>query len=244
MSNNSAFTAPLHRRLFLKASAVGTILLLSGGTALLGQGCTSAAQSGREAASLPDGAAVFAPDVEITLTAGTGSTQILPGAATTTWGYKGEVVGGNPGAVQPIPDSYLGPILRLRKGQKVRINFKNELDEETIIHWHGLITPPGMDGHPQDDIGPGETYVYEFEVKNRAGTYWFHPHPHERTAYQAYMGLAGLLLVSDEEEAALALPAGAYDVPVVIQDRTFDADNQLVYPTSKMQGMAGMAQGD
>lgn len=170
------------------------------------------------------------PDLtEITLTARLDDIQILPGTTTKVWRYQGEVIQGNEGTVQAIPGSYLGPILHLRRGQKVRINLQNALNAATIIHWHGLIVPPAMDGHPADSIAPGDSYAYEFEVKNRAGTYWFHPHPHEDTAHQAYMGLAGLVLITDEEEAALALPTGAYDLPLVIQDRTFDADNQLVY---------------
>jgi FtsP/CotA-like multicopper oxidase with cupredoxin domain len=86
-----------------------------------------------------------------------------------------------------------------------------------------------MDGHPRFAIAPGERYVYDFTVVNRAGSYWFHPHPHGRTGKQIYFGLAGLFLVSDDEETALALPSGAHDLPLVIQDRTFDADNQFIY---------------
>ena len=128
-----------------------------------------------------------------------------------------------------LPDSYLGPILRVRQGQRVRVHFTNELTEPTIVHWHGLLVPAEMDGHPSYAIDPGETYVYDFQVINRAGTYWFHPHPHGMTGGQVYRGLAGLFIVSDEEEAALALPPGEYDLPLVIQDRVFDDDNQMVY---------------
>jgi len=81
--------------------------------------------------------------------------------------------------------------------------------------------------------------VYEFTVLDRAGTYWYHPHPHGRTGPQAYMGLAGLLLIHDEEEQSLGLPAGEYDVPIVIQDRLFDGDNQLVYNPNQMMGFLG-----
>jgi FtsP/CotA-like multicopper oxidase with cupredoxin domain len=239
MDNIQSAAARLNRRTFLKASTVGATLLFGGGAAFLLQGCALPAQPSPGAPTITGSATTFAPDVEITLTAGKGKVQILPGAATATWGYRGEVIQGDAAALQAIPDSYLGPILRLRKGQKVRINLKNELDEETIIHWHGLITPPAMDGHPQDAIGPGETYVYEFEVKNRAGTYWFHPHPHGRTAYQAYMGMAGLFLISDDEEVAVGLPGAEFDLPLVIQDRTFDADNQLLYLTGAMGQMTG-----
>ena len=75
---------------------------------------------------------------------------------------------------------------------------------------------------------------YDFTVDNRAGSYWFHPHPHGRTGKQVYSGLAGLFLVSDDEEAALDLPGRAHDLPLVIQDRTFDDDNQIVYLSQRV----------
>ena len=128
-----------------------------------------------------------------------------------------------------LPGSYLGPILRVRQGQRVRVRFTNDLPEPSIVHWHGLLVPDAMDGHPRFAVGAGQSYAYDFQVVNRAGTYWFHPHPHRLTGGQAYRGLAGLLIVSDDEEAALGLPQGEYDQPLVIQDRQFDAQNQLVY---------------
>lgn len=113
------------------------------------------------------------------------------------------------------------------------------------MHWHGMHVPHVYDGHPTDVITNGQTYVYEFEIMNRAGTYWFHPHPHGRTGPQVYNGLAGMFIVTDEEEEKLNLPTGEFDVPVVIQDRTFDADGQLVYldggggMQGKMRGFLG-----
>jgi FtsP/CotA-like multicopper oxidase with cupredoxin domain len=98
-----------------------------------------------------------------------------------------------------------------------------------------------MDGHPMYAIGTGSRYVYEFIVDNRAGTYWFHPHPHERTGFQVYRGLAGFFLVGDDEEDALKLPRGTFDLPLVIQDRTFDSRNQLVYLQNMMERMMGFA---
>ena len=88
-------------------------------------------------------------------------------------------------------------------------------------------------------VAAGNRYVYEFIVDNRAGTYWFHPHPHERTGFQVYHGLAGFLLVGDDEEDALKLPRGMFDLPLVIQDRAFDSRNQLVYLQSMMDRMMG-----
>jgi FtsP/CotA-like multicopper oxidase with cupredoxin domain len=95
----------------------------------------------------------FVPDVEMSLRAGPGEARILPGAATRVWRFTGEVLKGPPHSLQLIPDSYLGPILRLTKGQKVRIRFVNALPEPTIVHWHGLDMPAAMDGHPHSAIG-------------------------------------------------------------------------------------------
>ncbi len=203
-----------------------------------GAGATPLPATGIPQATLPSPTSVasadFIPDVEIALKAVKDTAVIFPNTTTNVWRLQGELLQGDANALQPIADSYLGPILRLRKGQKVRIHFTNELDEVSIIHWHGLHVPAEMDGHPQYAVGNSETYVYEFEVRNRAGTYWYHPHPHGRTGPQVYAGMAGFFLVSDDEEAAANLPAGEYDIPLVIQDRRFDKDGQLVYAGNGM----------
>lgn len=174
------------------------------------------------------------PDLEVRLRAVESEVPILSGDPTRVWTYEGEVIQGDAAALQSIPDSYLGPIFRVRQGQHVRIHFVNDLTEDSIVHWHGLVLPEAMDAHPHYAIAPGETYVYDFQVINRAGTYWYHPHPHGATATQVYNGLAGLFIVSDDEETTAGLPSGVYDIPLVFQDRTFDADNQLVYITGGM----------
>ncbi len=185
----------------------------------------------------------FKPDLDLELNAVEREISILPGKKTRVWVFESQVVSGEKESVQPLEGSYLGPVIRLRKGQKVRIRFNNRLPEESIVHWHGMHVPEQYDGHPKDVIDSGETYIYEFEVMNRAGTYWFHPHPHGRTGPQVYYGLAGLLLVTDEKEEQLGLPQGEFDMPVVIQDRSFDSDNQLVYldgsRMSRMHGFLG-----
>lgn len=181
----------------------------------------------------------FTPDIEIELTAHESNVPILPGNKTKVWKYSGSVIKGRKDSLQILDDNYLGPIFRVNKGEKIRVIFKNEVDEISIIHWHGLHVPAEMDGHPKYVIEKGEEYVYEFEVKNRAGTYWFHPHPHELTGPQVYSGLAGLFIISDNEEKKLNLPSGNADIPIIIQDRTFDNDNQLVYLDSPMGRMTG-----
>lgn len=172
----------------------------------------------------------FLPDVDIELTAKPATVPILPGRETRVWKFEGRVLQGPQHSVRQLPNSYLGPLLQLEKGQRVRIRFRNQLPEDCIVHWHGVHVPYAMDGHPQFAIGPDKTYVYEFQVVNRAGTCWYHPHTHMLTGKQVYYGLAGLFLINDPEEKALDFPAGDYDLPLVIQDRSFDSDNQFHYP--------------
>ena len=124
------------------------------------------------------------------------------------------------------------------------MRFANQLAEDSIVHWHGLDVPESADGHPRLAVGHGREYVYEFEVTNRAGTYWYHPHPHMRTGAQVYQGLAGLLLVQDDEEDRLALPSGGTELLCVIQDRQFDARNQLVFHSGVMMEMMNGFLGD
>ena len=174
-----------------------------------------------------DAAAVFEPDVEIVMVAAPDEVQIRPGSRTKVWRFTATVLKGSPDAVQTISNSYLGPTLRFQRGQKVRIRFRNNLPEPSIVHWHGLDVPEAADGHPRFAVAPGAEYLYEFEVINRAGTYWYHPHPHGSTGKQVYQGLAGMLIVADDEERALALPSGSEDLVCVLQDRTFSSDNQF-----------------
>lgn len=166
-------------------------------------------------------------DVEIVLTAKPAQARLLSGEPTRVLRFGASVARGDPSAVAPSPGGYLGPTLRFHKGQRVRVRFDNRLAEPSIVHWHGLHVPDEMDGHPRFAVAGGNSYDYEFTVDNRAGTYWYHPHPHGRTGRQIYHGLAGLLLISDDEERSLGLPQGERDIALVIQDRTFDADNQL-----------------
>src|SRR5574337_1206892 len=170
------------------------------------------------------------PDVEVGITALATEVPILSAdEPTKVWKFSGDLIKGPQDTVAEIPGSYLGPILRLRQGQKVRVRFHNKLPEDCVIHHHGLLVPEKADGHPRHQIGSGQTSIYEYTVLDRAGTYWFHPHTDKRTAEQAYYGLAGLILVTDSEEQSLNLPHGEYDVPLVIQDRSFDDRNQLRY---------------
>lgn len=181
----------------------------------------------------------FHPDVEIELIQDVSHVQILSGPRTRVWKVNGKVLKGPKDAVINMTGTYLAPTIHLHKGQKVRIYLRNNLPAQSILHWHGLHVPADMDGNPMYAIDKGETYVYEFEILNRAGTYWYHSHAHGVTAKQVYSGLAGFFIVSDNEEQALGLPSGEYDLPLVIQDRSFDQQNQLRYSNHMMQRMQG-----
>lgn len=169
------------------------------------------------------------------------STQsILPGAPTDVLRFHGALLSGSGDtSLQILPDSYLGPVIRTTQHENLRMRVTNNLSEPSVVHWHGLDNPPESDGHPGQAVGAGETYEVQLPIVNRAGTYWYHPHPHPLTGRQAYRGLAGMLIVSDNEEQALDLPRLEFDVPLVIQDRTFASDNQLVYAPMGANGMLG-----
>ncbi len=201
-----------------------------------------------------EGGAAVDPEVELAFTAAPSEVAILPGAPTRVWRYTASVVRGPAGTVVPVADSYLGPTLRLRTGQRVRVRFRNHLPEPSIIHWHGLDVPERADGHPRLAVESGGEYVYDFQVTNRAGTYWYHPHPHMRTGAQVYQGMAGLLLVTDSEEEALGLPSAEAELLWVLQDRRVDGANQFVYAGApdaeqpgpgmgRRRGMGGMGMG-
>ena len=211
----------INRRHFLHITGAGAVGLLTGGiTSLVDlERVHAAAKQNNE----------FIPDLDLSLKATPDEVSIFSGTPTSVWRYQGQVLKGDPASLVHLEGSYLGPVIRARTGQKIRIRFTNDIPAETIVHWHGLHVPANMDGHPRLVIGRGETYIYEFEVHNRAGTYWYHPHPHGRTGHQVYGGMAGFFLVSDDEEEAAGLPGGEYDIPLVIQDRAFDNTNQLVY---------------
>jgi FtsP/CotA-like multicopper oxidase with cupredoxin domain len=183
------------------------------------------------------------PDVELALTAAASEVSLLPGAPTRVWQFTARLLRGPASTLQRLEGSYLGPVIRLRRGQRVRVRFINQLGEPSIVHWHGLDVPELADGHPRLAVNDGAEYAYDFEITNRAGTYWYHPHPHMRTAPQVYQGLAGLLLVSDPEEDALGLPGAESELLCVLQDRRFDATNQLVYASTARGAGRGMGMG-
>jgi FtsP/CotA-like multicopper oxidase with cupredoxin domain len=110
-----------------------------------------------------------------------------------------------------------GPMIRVTEGDKVRVIVKNELPESTSIHWHGLMVPNSQDGVPgitQPPIKPGETFTYEFTVKN-AGSHMYHSH-HNSTK-QVGKGLLGAFIV--DPKAKSAEPAYDLDYTMILNDQ-------------------------
>jgi len=136
------------------------------------------------------------------------------GATTDTYAYNNE--------------SFWGPTLIFQQGDAVQIHVKNDLEEPTTTHWHGLHIPAIMDGGPHQLIPAGKSWSPSFTVKNNAGTYWYHPHAHETTQKQLTMGAGGLIIIKDPIEAALKLPRtyGVDDIPLALTSRRF-------YPTQQ-----------
>ena len=166
----------------------------------------------------------------VTLTARKGSHAFVPGTQTPTLGYEAD---------------YLGPTLRVRRGRTAQIDVINRTDDEVTAHWHGAHVPGNMDGGPQTAFAPGASWAARFDVHHPAATLWYHSHVHGKTGPQVYHGLAGLLLV-DDPAAPDGLPSdyGVNDIPLVVQDRSFDSAGRLVYDTSGMMSLMSGLHGD
>jgi len=167
------------------------------------------------------------PDIaDYVLQVQSGQTNFIGNRLTQTLGYNG---------------SYLGPVLRIRKGEKVNIRVDNQLSFPTTLHWHGLVVDGEQDGGPHQGIQPGESWNPTFTVDQDAATLWYHPHFAGDTADQVYYGLAGLIYIDDENSEQLNLPDdyGINDIPLVVQDRSFNSDGSFDYRTSMMGVVAG-----
>jgi blue copper oxidase len=140
---------------------------------------------------------------------------------------------GRPRGVLAYNGRFPGPTWTARAGEQVRTLLRNGLNEPTITHWHGLVVDHWNDGGPHLSVGPGGTHQYDFPIIQRAGLNFYHPHPHMLTGKQVCLGLSGAFIVRDDEEDALALPSGRYEVPLVVRDASFDNKGNLAYnPTS------------
>lgn len=142
---------------------------------------------------------------------------ILPGVTVEAYAYNGQVP---------------GPTLRVREGDRIRINVTNKLPESTTVHWHGLILPNEMDGPAevtQAPIQPGESYSYEYTV-GQHGTYFYHTHDH--VDRQQSLGLYGTLII-DPSDPADELPA---DLEYTVQLQEWLKREWLTFPAMPMEG--------
>ena len=195
--------------------------------------CSSSSPAPEPAAAPPPAAAVWSmPDVqgvsaledenpdpnivEVTLAAGRTSTSYIAGKKAQVFAYNGL-----------LP----GPLLKAKVGDRVIVHFKNNLAEETTIHWHGLRISDQMDGSPrmQNPVKPGGEFTYEFTVPD-AGSYWYHPHIN--TAEQIEKGLYAPIVVFDPAKDP------TYDAErfLVLDDIRLE-DDGTISPESSMDGM-------
>ncbi|GAA5166067.1 multicopper oxidase family protein [Ornithinimicrobium tianjinense] len=137
--------------------------------------------------------------------------------------------GGRTGSALTYNAGCPGPTIEVQSGSTPTITVTNGLDEPTTVHWHGLVVPTDVDGQPHEAFPAGTRRAYTLPVQQRASLNFYHPHPHLRTAAQVALGLQGALIVRDAEEAALGLPAGRFEVPLVIRDANIDKQGTLTY---------------
>jgi suppressor of ftsI len=159
-----------------------------------------------------------------TLKMQSGVTEFLPGKKTETWGMNG---------------SYLSPTIRASRGDKVSVDVVNGLDETSTLHWHGMMLPAVMDGGPHQMIEAGATWSPNWTIEQPAATTWFHPHLHGKTAQHVYRGLAGMFIIDDEDSKKLPSQYGVDDIPLIIQDKLFSEDGQLLEDNESSFGTLG-----
>ncbi len=174
--------------------------------------------------------------------------EVLPGIRTTLWTYDG---------------TFPGPTIEARHGRPVVVGHRNQLPVPTVVHLHGGHTPAAHDGWPLDLVLPegasaghaghgshhgdgvvtAGTREYRYSGGQRAATLWYHDHRMDFTGPAVYRGLTGFHLLRDDAEDALPLPRGERELPLLICDRAFDGDGELIYPArdSSALGEPGVA---
>jgi FtsP/CotA-like multicopper oxidase with cupredoxin domain len=166
---------------------------------------------------------------EFRLSATAGTAEFLPGVPTPTWSYTdGRYSAG-----------YLGPTLRAARGEHVRVIVENRLSETTTVHWHGMHLPARYDGGPHQPIAAGERWQPELAIDQAAATLWYHPHPHGETEFQVTRGLAGMFYLDDGTNPDLPHRYGIDDIPIILQDRSFDSGGRFTTRGRAVTGLLG-----
>ncbi|PSA89850.1 copper oxidase [Bacillus atrophaeus] len=165
---------------------------------------------------------------------------------TRLWGYNG---------------LFPGPTIEVNRNENVQIKWMNDLPDQhflpidhtihhseghqqepevkTVVHLHGGATPYDSDGYPEawfskgfQETGPYfSREIYHYPNQQRGAILWYHDHAMALTRLNVYAGLAGVYIIHDPKEKRLKLPAGEYDVPLMIMDRTINEDGSLFYPS-------------
>lgn len=153
-----------------------------------------------------------------------------------------EFFSGTPSATKGFNGDYLGPTIKLYRGEDATIAFTNEIGEPTTVHGHGLHVKGDIDGGPQSRIQSGESWRITIPVSQEAGTSWYHPHLMGKTAHHVHAGLAGLYLIEDENSQALDLPKeyGVNDIPLIVQDRSFTNGRMNDYAVTRDEILNGL----
>ncbi len=222
----------MDRKKFIQLSSSATLFTLFGGVSWLLEGCKKTAMNMAKSISVNSGnfdnplrlLPVLNGASPINFTAKQNQTTVIKGKISNALGFANDI---------------LAPVIKVNNGQTVSINVTNQLEEKTNIHWHGLIIPENMDGHPQYTINQGSSFNYQFTINQKAGTNWFHPHPHLTTGKQVNKGLAGIFIINDTEEAALNLPSGEFELPLIIQDKRIYSDGSINYSPEARDVMSG-----
>ncbi|OLQ79087.1 Bilirubin oxidase [Photobacterium proteolyticum] len=153
-----------------------------------------------------------------------------------------EFFSGVPSETKGVNGDYLGPTIKLYQGKSTQVTFTNDLNEATTIHGHGLHVDGRWDGGPQNVIMPGKSITYSYEIIQQAGTSWYHPHLMGKTAEQVHAGVAGFIIIEDDNSDSLDVPSryGVDDIPIVVQDRSFVNGVMRNYSVSMEQIMEGL----
>lgn len=216
-------TTPMSRRALLGrglvAGAGALALATTPGRRLAGMP-TARAATQRFAAALP--IPEYLVDADITLRAVAADVPILDGPPTRMWTFNG---------------TFPGPVIKRPAGQTTRVTVHHELPNEAgslTIHNHGNHSRPSEDGQPGiHAIQPGASRTYTYELMEdgapeRGAFQWYHDHSHHRTGRNTWMGLVGGFIIDDGVDRSLGLPDGEFDIPLIVAERSFDQDNQLV----------------
>ncbi len=150
------------------------------------------------------------------------------------------------------PPEALAPLIEARSGEPLEIKWLNNLptkhflpidhslhgagkdvpEVRTVAHLHGARVLSKDDGYPEDWFAPGQSRTCRYPFDQEAATLWYHDHAMGINRLNTYAGLFGMVLLRDNVEDSLGLPAGRYEIPLIFYDRDFSAEGQLFYDVS------------